>query len=129
MTSIKLGVIFFVIFPQSRKSLTVNDLGGPGPRKPLIANDLELFCDTCPFFLVFCADSVIIVVMKETVKVLMSRDGLTQAEAVKQVIGFFKTMETDIKEHEGSPSDWENEFVREFGLEPDYFEDFIFRLA
>ena len=51
----------------------------------------------------FCADSVIIVVMKETVKVLMSRDGLTQAEAVKQVIGFFKTMEdaeTDVREYQ-----------------------------
>jgi|TARA_R110000824_G_scaffold669_11_gene4229 hypothetical protein len=67
--------------------------------------------------------------MKETVKVLMSRDGLTQAEAVYQVVGFFKMMETDILEHEGSPSEWENEFVQEFGLEPDYFEDFIFRLA
>jgi len=67
--------------------------------------------------------------MKETVKVLMSRDGLSQAEAVDQVIGFFKTMQTDILEHEGSPSEWENEFVREFDLEPDYFEDFIFRLA
>ena len=77
----------------------------------------------------FSPDSVIIIVMKETVKVLMSRDGLSQAEAVKRVIGFFKTMETDIKEHEGSPSEWENQFVEEFGLEPDYFEDFIFRLA
>ena len=67
--------------------------------------------------------------MKDTVKVLMSRDGLTEAEAVKQVIGFFKTMQTDILEHGGSPSEWENEFVQEFGLEPDYFEDFIFRLA
>jgi hypothetical protein len=69
------------------------------------------------------------VIMKETVKVLMSRDGLTQAEAVKRVIGFFKTMETDIREHGGCPSEWENEFVREFGLETDFFEDFIFRLA
>ena len=128
MTSIKLGVIFFVIFPQSRKSLTVNDLGGPGPRKPLIANDLELFCDTCLFFLVFCTDSVIIVVMKETVKVLMSRDGLTQAEAVKQVVTFFKSMQADIVDG-GDPFSWENDFVQEFGLEPDYFEDFIFRLA
>lgn len=78
--------------------------------------------------LAFSPDSVIIIVMKETVKVLMSRDGLTQAEAVKQVIGFFKTMEADIIQG-GSPSEWENQFVEEFGLEPDYFEDFIFRLA
>ena len=74
-------------------------------------------------------ESVIIVVMKETIEVLMSRDGLSQAEAVMRVVGFFKMMETDIKEHEGSASEWENEFVEEFGLEPDYFEDFIFRLC
>jgi hypothetical protein len=66
--------------------------------------------------------------MKETVKVLMSRDGLTQAEAVKQVIGFFHAMEADIKDG-GDPFSWENEFIQEFGLEPDYFEDFLFRLA
>jgi hypothetical protein len=28
-----------------------------------------------------------------------------------------------------SVSLWENQFVEEFGLEPDYFEDFAFRLA
>ena len=66
--------------------------------------------------------------MKKTVKVLMSRDGLTQAEAVKLVVGFFNTMKTDIYDHGGSPAMWENQFVEEFGLEPDYFEDFLFRL-
>ena len=66
--------------------------------------------------------------MKETVKVLMSRDGLTQAEAVKQVVQFFKTMKADI-DAGGDPFSWEEEFMSEFGLEPDYFEDFIFRLA
>jgi len=66
--------------------------------------------------------------MKETVKVLMSRDGLTQAEAVKRVIDFFKEMESDIKSG-GDPFSWEEEFMTEFALEPDYFEDFIFRLA
>jgi|TARA_R110002051_G_scaffold5269_1_gene27715 hypothetical protein len=66
--------------------------------------------------------------MKETVKVLMSRDGLTQAEAVKQVKDFFFSMKEDI-ETGGDPFQWENEFVEEFGLEPDFFEDFIFRLA
>jgi hypothetical protein len=35
--------------------------------------------------------------MKETVKVLMSRDGLTQAEAVKQVKDFFLAMQEDIQ--------------------------------
>jgi len=66
--------------------------------------------------------------MKETVKVLMSRDGLTQAEAVKQVITFFKGMQDDIV-NGGDPFTWENDFVQEFGLEPDYFEDFLFRLC
>lgn len=66
--------------------------------------------------------------MKETVKVLMSRDGLTQAEAVKQVITFFKGMQDDIV-NGGDPFAWENDFVQEFGLEPDYFEDFLFRLC
>lgn len=66
--------------------------------------------------------------MKETVKVLMSRDGLSQAEAVKQVITFFKGMQDDIV-NGGDPFAWENDFVQEFGLEPDYFEDFLFRLC
>ena len=66
--------------------------------------------------------------MNETVKVLMSRDGLSKAEAVKQVVDFFKSMQADITEG-GDPFSGENDFVQEFGLEPDYFEDFIFRLA
>jgi len=66
--------------------------------------------------------------MKETVKVLMSRDGLTQAEAVKRVKDFFLGMQASIVEG-GDPWEWENEFVQEFGLEPDYFEDFLFSLA
>jgi|TARA_Y100001951_G_C11193385_1_gene212829 hypothetical protein len=66
--------------------------------------------------------------MKETVKILMSRDGFTQAEAVKQVVGFFKRMQQDIQEG-GDPFEWENDFIQEFGLEPDYFEDFILRLC
>ena len=80
------------------------------------------------FFLAFCGESVTIEGMKETVKVLMSRDGLTQAEAVKQVVTFFKQMQADIVEG-GDPFQWENDFVQEFGLEPDYFEDFLFRLC
>lgn len=66
--------------------------------------------------------------MNETVKVLMSRDGLSKAEAVKQVIDFFKSMQSDITGG-GDPFSWENDFVQEFGLEPDYFEDFLFRLC
>jgi hypothetical protein len=66
--------------------------------------------------------------MKETVKVLMSRDGLTQAEAVKRVVDFFKAMQADIQSG-GDPFFWEEEFMSEFALEPDLFEDFAFRLA
>ena len=66
--------------------------------------------------------------MKETIKVLMSRDGLSKAEAVKQVVDFFLGMQEDIQSG-GDPFSWENDFVQEFGLEPDYFEDFIFSLA
>ena len=109
--------------------MSVNELGAPGTRKSLLVNVLQLSSLNRKKKLVFNPKSVIIVVMKETIEVLMSRDGLSQAEAVKRVVGFFKTMKADIQEFEGSPSDWENQFVEEFGLEPDYFEDFIFRVA
>lgn len=72
--------------------------------------------------------SVIIVVMKETIEVLISRDGLSKAEATEQVLTFFKSMTAGVEEGD-SVSLWENQFVEEFGLEPDYFEDFAFRLA
>ncbi len=58
----------------------------------------------------------------------MSRDGLSQADAKKQVWRFFFEMCEDI-DAGGDIFQWENEFVQEFGLEPDYFEDFVFRLA
>ena len=66
--------------------------------------------------------------MIETIKILMSRDGLSQADAKKQVWRFFFEMCEDI-DAGGDIFQWENEFVQEFGLEPDYFEDFVFRLA
>ena len=58
----------------------------------------------------------------------MSRDGLTQEEAVKQVVDFFKAMQQDIQSG-GDPFSWEEEYKSEFAHEPDYFEEFIFRLA
>ena len=66
--------------------------------------------------------------MKETVKVLMSRDGLSKKEAVKKVVDFFNEMRADWK-HGGDLSEWEHTFMDEIGLEPDYFEDFLFRLV
>ena len=65
--------------------------------------------------------------MKETIEALIVRDGLSHEEAVSQVKRFFLEMCEDIRGG-GSPWTWENEFVQEFGLEPDYFEDFIFRV-
>jgi hypothetical protein len=32
-------------------------------------------------------------------------------------------------EHGGDLSEWEHMFMDQFGLEPDYFEDFLFRLC
>ena len=40
----------------------------------------------------------------------------------------FKSMTAGVEEGD-SVSLWENQFVEEFGLEPDYFEDFALRLA
>ena len=65
--------------------------------------------------------------MKSTMQILMSRDGLSKDEAIKMVKDFFFKMEKDIL-NGGDPFEWENVFVEEFGLEPDYFEDFVFRL-
>ena len=53
--------------------------------------------------------------MKETVKVLMSRDGLSREEAVKQVKDFFLGMQEDIQSG-GDPFSWENDFVQELSL-------------
>jgi len=66
--------------------------------------------------------------MKRIIEILMSRDGLTLAEAKAQLVAFCKSMEQDL-ENGGSPFSWENEFVQEFGLEPDYFEDIIFSMC
>jgi len=108
--------------------LGANGLRRPGPRKSLMLNALQLSSLNRKKKLAIDPDSVIIVVMKETVKVLMSRDGLSEAEATKQVLTFFKSMTAGVQEGD-SVSLWENQFVDEFGLEPDYFEDFAFRLA
>jgi hypothetical protein len=66
--------------------------------------------------------------MKKTIQILMSRDGFSKDEAITIVKNFFKNMQEDIVSG-GDPFEWENEFVQEFGLEPDYFEDFLFALC
>ena len=54
----------------------------------------------------------------------MNRDGLSREEAENQVTAFNSTMWQDIGQG-GSLSDWENHFVSEFFLEPDFFEDLV----
>ena len=108
--------------------LLVNDLRRAPRRKCLMVKDLRQNAIQLNFFLAITKETCDYITMKETVKILMSRDGLTQAEAVKQVVTFFKQMQADIVEG-GDPFQWENDFVQEFGLEPDYFEDFLFRLC
>ena len=66
--------------------------------------------------------------MKRIIQILISRDGLTFEEAKNQLVSFCQRMEEDL-ENGGSPFEWENEFVQEFGLEPDYFEDIIFAMC
>lgn len=66
--------------------------------------------------------------MKRIVKILMERDGLSKAEAIRQTATFFREMSEDIAMG-GDPFEWEDNFMSEFGLEPDFFEDLLFRLA
>ena len=66
--------------------------------------------------------------MKEILNILMSRDGLTFAEAKKQLVAFCEEMESDLK-NGGSPWNWEENFTSEFGLEPDYFKSIVFAMC
>lgn len=66
--------------------------------------------------------------MKQIIKILISRDGLTFEEAKNQLVTFCKEMESDL-EGGGSPWEWEENFTSEFGLEPDYFESIIFSMC
>ena len=54
--------------------------------------------------------------MNEIIKVLMSRDGLSYDEARDQVLTFKQQVDSG----EISYDDLEEEFMSEFGLEPDY---------
>ena len=66
--------------------------------------------------------------MNKIIQILMSRDGLTLAEAKAQLSAFCQDMESDLRDG-GSPWDWEERFESEFTLEPDYFEDIIFAMC
>ena len=62
--------------------------------------------------------------MDRIIETLMNRDGLTHQEAENQVVAFNSAMWMDIGQG-GTLSDWENHFVSEFFLEPDFFEDLV----
>jgi hypothetical protein len=66
--------------------------------------------------------------MNEIIKILMERDGLSHEEAQDQVVAFNSEMALDISQG-GSLWDWEDLFVDEFGLEPDFFEGLALALA
>ncbi len=66
--------------------------------------------------------------MNEIIKVLMERDGLSHEDAELQVSAFFSEMALDVNQG-GSLWDWEDLFVDEFGLEPDFFEDLALALV
>ena len=66
--------------------------------------------------------------MKDIVDQLVARDSISEQDAKRQVLNFFNEMQDDIA-NGGSPFSWESNFVEEFGLEPDFFEELAFRLA
>ena len=54
--------------------------------------------------------------VEDIIKVLMSRDGMSYDDAKEQVLDFKKQIDSG----EISYDDLEEEFMSEFGLEPDY---------
>jgi hypothetical protein len=66
--------------------------------------------------------------MNKIVKVLMERDGLSREDAELQVESFQSEMWLDVTQG-GSLWDWEDSFVDEFGLEPDFFEGFVLEMS
>lgn len=59
--------------------------------------------------------------MKTVKQVLLERDGLSEIEANNQISEFRATMYDLIEEGE----DLEEIFMEEFGLEPDYLDEFL----
>jgi hypothetical protein len=66
--------------------------------------------------------------MNRIVKILMERDGLSHEDAELQVSAFFSEMALDVNQG-GDLFEWEDLFVDEFGLEPDFFEDLALALV
>ena len=62
--------------------------------------------------------------MKEVIKILMWRDGLTKADAVSLVQETRRACEAAMAE--GRPEEVEDIFAEMLGLEPDYIPDVLF---
>ena len=63
--------------------------------------------------------------MERIIKILMNRDGLTEAEAVEQLEEFNQTF-NKLLENEASLCELEQAFHDQFQLEPDYLDAFLF---
>ena len=62
--------------------------------------------------------------MIKIIEILMKRDQLSEEEATDQVTAFQSEMWLDVGQG-GDIFEWEDAFVSEFGLEPDFFEALI----
>jgi hypothetical protein len=56
----------------------------------------------------------------EMVAILMARDGMSREEVMENINGFKEELLN------GDPYELEEEFMEEFGLEPDYLIDILF---
>lgn len=63
--------------------------------------------------------------MRKILETLVARDGVTFAEAKRQLVAFCEEMEAGI-DAGGEKAEWEESFCDEFGLEPDYFDPLAF---
>jgi len=63
-------------------------------------------------------------IMKRIIDTLIHRDGLSREEAEDQLTAFTSEMWLDVGQG-GDLFEWEDAFLSEFGLEPDFFEDLV----
>lgn len=63
--------------------------------------------------------------MKRIIKILMNRDGLTEAEAIEQIKEFKETF-NELLTNEASLCELEQAFHDQFQLEPDFLDAFLF---
>ena len=62
--------------------------------------------------------------MNKIIEILMKRDQLSEEEATDQIVAFQSEMWLNVGQGDDI-FEWEDIFVSEFGLEPDFFEALI----